>query len=270
MKSLFGGFLRLLGKGLDALFSGLISLIAHLIQLVQQIRSYFAPIFTCLVMALLSMPLLIFVLPIVRLPGWVWAIIAILLFFPLLGRGFVSMLEYGKYVLTEFLFDQADYYTSGRGAKKSFSSYGAAYRRKLWEEEMARRREAQQREKERWDRIFSSYFGGFSGPFQGGFYQQTTHGQGGYSRAGQQASGGYQGMGDPVADFKEKVQKSCQILGVTPNATEYELKLAYRKLAKKFHPDLNKEPYATRRFQEINDAYEFLSRENLERYRRFQ
>ena len=42
---------------------------------------------------------------------------------------------------------------------------------------------------------------------------------------------------------------------------------AYRKLAKKYHPDLNKEPGAKEKFQEINDAYEFLSEENIKKYK---
>ena len=47
----------------------------------------------------------------------------------------------------------------------------------------------------------------------------------------------------------------------------YEIKLAYRKKAKKYHPDLNKSPDATEMFQRINEAYEFLSDENIERYK---
>ena len=51
------------------------------------------------------------------------------------------------------------------------------------------------------------------------------------------------------------------------NTDIYDVKLAYRKLAKKYHPDLNKEPGAKEKFQEINDAYEFLSEENIKKYK---
>src|ERR1700738_3028823 len=50
-----------------------------------------------------------------------------------------------------------------------------------------------------------------------------------------------------------------QTLGVTRTATEKEIKSAYRRLARQFHPDVNKDPKATDRFKLINEAYEVLS-----------
>lgn len=47
-------------------------------------------------------------------------------------------------------------------------------------------------------------------------------------------------------------------LGLTLNATEKELKKAFRKLAMKYHPDRNPSPDAAQRFHEINEAYEIL------------
>ncbi|RUM65570.1 MAG: J domain-containing protein [Sulfurospirillum sp.] len=50
-----------------------------------------------------------------------------------------------------------------------------------------------------------------------------------------------------------------ETLGVSENATADEIKKAYRKLARKYHPDINKTAEAEEKFKEINAAYEILS-----------
>lgn len=50
-----------------------------------------------------------------------------------------------------------------------------------------------------------------------------------------------------------------EVLGVSKTASQDEIKRAYRKLAKKYHPDLNKEPGAAEMFKEVNEANEVLS-----------
>ena len=57
-----------------------------------------------------------------------------------------------------------------------------------------------------------------------------------------------------------------EVLGVEKTATADEIKKAYRKLAKKYHPDLNRDRDTTEKFQEINSAFEFLTEENIKRY----
>ncbi|QQP71308.1 molecular chaperone DnaJ [Carnobacterium sp. CS13] len=53
-----------------------------------------------------------------------------------------------------------------------------------------------------------------------------------------------------------------EILGVSKSATDAEIKKAYRKLSKQFHPDINKEADADEKFKEITEAYEVLSDAN--------
>ncbi len=58
-----------------------------------------------------------------------------------------------------------------------------------------------------------------------------------------------------------------KILGVERDATEAKIKSAYRKLARQYHPDVNKSPDAVQKFKDINEAYEVLSdKEKKSRY----
>jgi curved DNA-binding protein len=49
-----------------------------------------------------------------------------------------------------------------------------------------------------------------------------------------------------------------KIMGVERTATQDEIKRAYRKLARKYHPDVSKEPNAEKSFKEVGEAYEVL------------
>jgi len=70
---------------------------------------------------------------------------------------------------------------------------------------------------------------------------------------------------------RQKKRDYYEVLGVEKNASENDIKLAYRRLARKLHPDLNKtDPKAKEKFIELQEAYEVLSdankRSNYDRY----
>ena len=55
-----------------------------------------------------------------------------------------------------------------------------------------------------------------------------------------------------------KYKDYYEILGIKRGASDSEIKSAYRKLARKYHPDVNKTKEAEGKFKEINEAYEVL------------
>ncbi len=61
-----------------------------------------------------------------------------------------------------------------------------------------------------------------------------------------------------------------EVLGVPKNASKDEIKSAFRKLAKKYHPDISKEENAEEKFKEVQEAYSVLSDDNKrQRYDQF-
>ena len=61
-----------------------------------------------------------------------------------------------------------------------------------------------------------------------------------------------------------------EVLGVSKDATDEEIKSAFRKKAKEFHPDINKSPDAPEKFKEAQEAYQCLSdKENRAKYDQF-
>jgi len=53
------------------------------------------------------------------------------------------------------------------------------------------------------------------------------------------------------------IEDPYKVLGISPDASDEEIKKAYRKLAKKYHPDLNPgDPVAAKKMQQVNAAYE--------------
>lgn len=68
-----------------------------------------------------------------------------------------------------------------------------------------------------------------------------------------------------TAGKKKENLKLYDVLGVPQTATKDEIKKSFFKLAKKYHPDVNKEPGAQAKYVEINEAYETLGNESKRR-----
>lgn len=67
-----------------------------------------------------------------------------------------------------------------------------------------------------------------------------------------------------------KYQDYYQILGVSRDADDAEIKKSYRKLARQYHPDVNKDSSAEEKFKQVNEAYEVLKdSEKRQAYDRF-
>ncbi|MDR7870864.1 MAG: J domain-containing protein [Tissierellaceae bacterium] len=183
--------------------------------------------------------------------------ILLLVIIPILGTKFVSLLKYVKYMITEYLFDKADNLIHGRKARfDSFSGYGNKYKRMEQEKLRKEQQQRQQEQQRQWEERFRQW-NEQQRTYQGGWYD---YGNGNYNTGGQTYA-------NPNIEFKKKYEESCDLLGVGYDADKYQIKLAYRKKAKEYHPDLNKAANATQMFQKINDAYEFLSDSNIERYK---
>lgn len=56
-----------------------------------------------------------------------------------------------------------------------------------------------------------------------------------------------------------KTQNHYDILGLERSASGAEIKLAYRKLAHRFHPDVSKDPDGERKFKSVSEAYKTLN-----------
>lgn len=254
MKKLWGSTVFGVAKVVDAIFKGLIFVTGGIVSIGQTIKSILIPIVLLLVFLAFLNPFLLIMAGSILIPS---AIVLILVFIiPFIGNIAVSSLKYYKYTVTEFLYDYADFYRLSKGTKTSYKEYGNRYRREQEEKRRKEQEERQRADNARWEKIFEEFFRSQQGYNQGGY-------QGGYGRGYQ---GGY--SANPYDDFKSKYQKACDTLGVSYDTDIYEVKLNYRKLAKQFHPDINKDPGASDKFKEISQAYEFLSEQNIERYKR--
>lgn len=61
-------------------------------------------------------------------------------------------------------------------------------------------------------------------------------------------------------------QDYYKVLGISKNASNEEIKKAYKKLAMEYHPDLNPSSDAEEKMKEINEAYEYIAKERTNKY----
>ncbi|NLL80916.1 MAG: DnaJ domain-containing protein [Tissierellia bacterium] len=256
MKKIIGKGLHKITEGISFILDLIINIVNFVVTVVATLSSGLAALIGaggCLFIFLLGPFGLYFLLNPATL-----LLVLFFVVFPILGTKFVSWLKYLKYIFTEYLFDLSDDLIKGRNRKKRFNEYGLKYRR--MQEEQRRREQQRRREEEQrqWEERFRQW----------NEYQKSQQQYyGGYWGSGQYTGYGGQTYVNPTTDFVSKYEKSCQILGLGTDADKYQIKLAYRKKAKEYHPDINKAPDATTKFQVINDAYEFLNDANIERYK---
>mgnify|MGYP000852636736 CR=1 FL=1 len=255
MRKFFGKLLHGLASVIGTIFAVLINFMNVLVMTFAGIRSLLALVFMIGCSTFIFLPTIL-----LFLPKKAWYIIFLILIIPVLGPSFISLLRYGNYVLTEWMYDRADYLITGEKVGfENISDYSENYR---IEQEKERQRQAEAEARARQERMYD-YFEDLFGNFT--YYDTRDFNQGNFGGYGGSYQNSYGGVND--LGFKEKYEQAASILGISANTDIYEVKLAYRKLAKKYHPDLNKEPGAKEKFQEINDAYEFLSEENIKKYK---
>lgn len=264
MKKLWGYISLGFAKTIDAMIKGLVFLFELITNISEQAKSIIFPLFMMVFAGMFMFPPLLFFL--FTGPGLILLLILSLpMVISFLGKGSLRKLYQWQYATNKFLYAYADDMINNTNNRKDYSVYKQEYidelNRKFEEqrrrEEEARRRR-QQAENERWEKIFEEYFNTFG---RGGTYSD--------GRSEQSNTGGYQRPGgyNPFSQFKAQYEQACDVLGVPYNSDYSEIKSAYRRLAKRYHPDLSQESNAEEMFKKVNNAFEFLSEENVRRYK---
>lgn len=250
----FGKILHGLATGLGTFFNVLINIMNVIVVTFEGIRQLLFMIFIFGCSTIIIFP----IIPLL-LPKEVMYFIFAVIFIPILGPKFISFLRYINYTLTEWMYDRADSMITGQKVGyESISDYSDKY---IYEREQMYRRQKEEearRQQEEMNRRFEEFVRNFSG-------YTDSRSYGGANNYGQSQYTGFNNVND--LGFKEKYEDACKVLGLGVDTDIYEVKLNYRKLAKKYHPDINKDPDATTMFTKVNDAYEFLTEENIKRYK---
>lgn len=282
MKKFLGHILNGVGKFIEVFLNIIIFLVQLATYIFDGIKQMIAALFVgggCLLVFFILNPVVLYS---ITKNKYIMTILFLSVVVPILGVKGVSYLKYIQYMATEYFYDKADFYLHGK--KRTFdkiSDYGKKYKAHIEElERLKKQREQEEREKA-FEERFNSAFGGTYYTFgedinfedlfgEGGFFDAFNQGGYYYNQGSFNQQGNYNSQGQNYAGigFKNSYEEAIRILGLTTDADKYEIKLKYRQLAKKYHPDLNNEEGAKEMFQKINNAYEFLSDENIERYKR--
>ncbi|MDO5301508.1 MAG: DnaJ domain-containing protein [Tissierellia bacterium] len=251
MNKIRGHFYRMVGTALDYFFQFFIvlfTLISEIFREIQRFLVVFLFAGGCLIFFLFLNPLILY---------WtkMWPLTFLLLVFlvPLAGTIVTSYLKYLQYIVTEYFYERADRDLLGEVSYDSQGNYGFRMERKIAAEEKRREEERRRLAEEAFRRQFESFF-----------WEQAQ----GSRQYQQQWTGGGSAQSHYADSFDREYEAALEVLDLPKDADKYQVKLAYRKLAKRYHPDLNPNEDTTATFQNINRAYEFLSDENIERYRR--
>lgn len=241
MNNIYSKILKILSKISGSTFDILIISSSFFLEIGKVFRNLIIFPIIILLLILFSVFPFLSILLFTRMGIFLMIMLSIALILPLFSRKILNLSIKYKYVLVNYFKEKSKDIKNGNKHTKKVSYYSNEYDKKI-EEEILRRQREQQKQYEEFFRNFSY-----------GTYNNSQNYNNMYINN----------------DFKQNYEKNCDILGVSYMANIDEIKSRFRKLAKKYHPDINKDLDSIEKFKKIKEAYEFLSEENINRYKNF-